>query len=464
MSIRSRLMLVFVLLTGIILLVFSFFVYYSTLSIRINSFYDRLEERIEISFRMIDAEISTDLDSINPSLRNTFWTILPEEEIIVYNENGGFYYINEFPFFDFNYSKFLTQIGDSGYLQSKEGNRQFVGASRVLQGKKYIVFVSASDKNGQRLIFNLKITLFVAYFASILFLILIGWYFSRESFKPIERIIETAEKISETDLDLRIPLPHNKNELAKLVITINESFDRFQKTIELHRNFVAHASHELRTPLTGLKGELELALLKIRTAEEYQEHIRAAHETSDYMNNLLNKLLLLAQTSSNTSHIKFNTLRSDEVVQDAIQRIQPFYPNRTMKFHFQSDHIDDSQLSFLGNEELIGIAVFNILDNALKYSSEKEVIVCIGVEENQNLNWIKITDYGIGIPPDDIAHIFEPFYRSKYSSNSAGGFGIGLALAKQIVELHFGKILVSSELSSGTSIKIILKSITKAAF
>lgn len=451
MSLRLRLMLVFAIMTAIIIAVFAVFVYYSTVAIRKNAFYDRLWERADISFLMLDDQLKPDLNSIDPESRNTYWTILPEEEIIVFNEKKDFFYINEFVEFDFDYAKILQSIKEVGFIESVIEKRQVVGKSKTVNNQIYYVIVSAADKNGDRLLSNLKLTIITAYISSIFLILLAGWYFSRETFKPIGRIIEIAEKINETDLHLRVPLPKGKNELVKLVKTINDSFDRLQKSFEVQKSFVANASHELRTPLTSLRGELELALLKERSAIEYKQIIQIAYEESERLSRLLNQLLLFAQTSADKRSFNFIPLRVDELILDVIDKLRGIYPHRSMRFKFTGIAPDESQLMILGNENLLSIAFNNIIDNALKYSKDGDITIEINV---LNSLQVRIDDKGIGIPQKEIQNIFEPFYRSKRSSDMVSGFGIGLALSKQIIELHNGKLMLNSVFNVGTTVDI----------
>ncbi|RPH85251.1 MAG: HAMP domain-containing protein, partial [Chroococcales cyanobacterium metabat2.561] len=147
---------------------------------------------------------------------------------------------------------------------------------REIDNVSYTVIVSAFDRNGQRLLYRLRLTLVSSLLVSVMVIIAAGWYFSKQTLKPVERIIETAEKISGSDLHLRVPIPRGKNELVRLVNTINDSLDRLQKSFEVQKTFVANASHELRTPLTALHGDLEIALLKERSADEYKGYLKIA--------------------------------------------------------------------------------------------------------------------------------------------------------------------------------------------
>ncbi len=446
MSVRFRLMLIFTAMTAIILGSFSVFIYYSTVSMREDAFLDRLWERSEISYQLLMDSPKPDLGIIHPSVRNTYWTTLPDEEIIVFDDDDHCIYINEFIPATIDYRPILQKLKKAGKIEIVSGKRQLVGITKKIDDITYFIIVSAFDKNGQRLLSKLKITLLSSYLVSILIILLAGWYFSRETYKPVERIIETAEKLSERDLHLRVPIPKGKNELVRLVNTINDSLDRLQKSFEVHKTFVANASHELRTPLTALRGELEVALLKKRSSEEYRNFLSVAFEDAKRLSHLVNHLLLFAQTTSDRRGFDFLPVRIDELVMDVMQKLMINYPDQDIDFRFTGDLPDDSNLIIHGNENLLSVAFTNILDNAIKYSDNTPVH--IEIETRHNLE-VKIRDFGIGISPQDLDKIFEPFYRSKCSTDVAG-FGLGLPLASQIIELHGGKIMIESKINKGT--------------
>jgi signal transduction histidine kinase len=450
MSIKVRLMLIFAGLMAVILAVFSVYVYYSTVFIRKTAFYDRLWERTEISYQLLHEGPRPDLSKIHPSVRNTYWTILPEEEIIVFDDAGHYTYINEFVEVKIDYQGVRETISKEGKIETRIGTRQVVGLVRKIEGADYTVIVSAFDRNGQKLLYRLRLTLITSFLASVMVIILTGWYFSGQTLKPVERIIETAEKISGSDLHLRVPIPKGKNELVRLVNTINESLDRLQKAFEVQKTFVANASHELRTPLTALHGDLEVALLKERSAEEYRSYLKIAYDDARRLTQLVNHLLLFAQTAEERRAFKFVAVRIDELVMDAMQKLKLSHPGRFIDFRFAGNVPDESHLMIPGNEHLLLVAFTNIIDNALKYSETEDVQIIVSTHDALQ---IQVIDQGIGISLQDQEKIFEPFYRSKRSSDVIG-FGIGLPLVRQIIELHQGTIAIESKINEGTVITI----------
>ncbi|MFH1160841.1 MAG: ATP-binding protein [bacterium] len=459
MSLRFRITLLFVVIVAILLAVFSIYVYYVTVSIRNNAFYDRLWERINIATKILNESGSVDLDSIQPSLRNTYWTTLPEEEIIVFKSDKDFFYINEYYPVQFDYSKIRKRIDQGQEVEMQIGIRQFVGCTKLI-GKQYSdIIVSAFDKNGRRLLNNLKITLFTAYLASIILIVLLGLYFSKETFAPIAKIINTAEKISGSGLHLRVPLPQGKGDLLKLAKTINNLLSRIESAFQVQKSFVANASHELRTPTTTLTGELELALMRNRTPAEYREVISSVLEDARNLSRLIDQLLLFAQTTGTNDIQSQKQIRLDELVLDLLERMNLKSEHKKIRFLLDEADMEERKLTIEGNEHLLTIAIGNILDNAIKYSTEKS-LVTIGLITSDNSIIVKIQDNGQGISLSDMEHIFEPFFRSE-KAMAIKGFGIGLPLTRRIIELHNGNLEIHSQYGMGTTVFIKLPLIQK---
>ena len=219
------------------------------------------------------------------------------------------------------------------------------------------------------------------------------------------------------------------------------------------KNFIANASHELRTPLTAITGQLEVILMKERNEEEYRETMTSVLDDMKSLNNTSNRLLLLAQASSETSKVDFNPTRIDDLLWQAQQEIVKRNPDYLIEVGFSDTMEEEAQLTVTGNDQLLKTAVGNLMENGCKYSNHHKVQVLI--EPKKKVLHVHFSDNGIGISPNDLKQIFEPFHRG---SNALGykGHGIGLSLVDRIVQLHGGRIEVTSEVGKGTSFKLIL--------
>ncbi len=227
-----------------------------------------------------------------------------------------------------------------------------------------------------------------------------------------------------------------------------------RKMIEDQSRFFGDASHELKTPITSLKSEIEIYLrLKKKSLKDADEVLKSNLEEVNRMQDLTNNLLTLATLEKAGQKLNFTQVFIREVLLEASKNV-----SAQAKKKKTSITIKGQNISFSGNQNSL-IQLFTILfDNAIKYSKDSSKIVASAQKTNGFVS-IKVVDNGIGIPEDEIENIFDRFYRVDKSrtSGDAGGFGLGLSIAKEIVLLHGGEIQVKSS-SSGSTFTIDIPS------
>jgi len=310
---------------------------------------------------------------------------------------------------------------------------------------EYIVAISAVDKSGLKSLSDLKKWLVGGYIAALFVVFFTGIFFASRAMSPISDIRQKAERISATDLHVRIDEGARKDELYQLARAFNGMLGRIETAFESQKRFVAHASHELRTPLTTIAGQLDVSLLHSRTEEEYRTTIASALESTRQVNRLLTNLLLLAQTESEL----LKSVRVDDTLFAALKDVQQQYPNREIDIQLNVAPDQEDLLTINGNEGLVKIAIVNILENAIKFSapsSTVEIFVEVSAKEGVR---VKIKDAGIGILEQDLAKVFQPFFRSNPSSEIPG-HGIGLTLVKTVMDRLGGDVSVESAPGRGT--------------
>jgi signal transduction histidine kinase len=264
-------------------------------------------------------------------------------------------------------------------------------------------------------------------------------------------VIDQVDDISITSLDLRVAEGKEDDEISKLARTFNNMLERLETAFKMQKNFIANASHELRTPLTTITGQLEVALMNTRTIAEYEQIMHSVLEDIKNLNTASNRLLLLAQASSETSEVDFRPVRVDDVIWQGAAELRKRNPDYAISVSLDDAFKDEEQLIILGNEQLIKTALVNLMDNGCKYSENNQVRISIYPRGKQLI--LDFTDQGIGIEANDIPHIFEPFYRGK-NTVSIRGHGIGLSLVERIIHLHRGQIQVFSLLEKGSTFEI----------
>jgi len=226
-----------------------------------------------------------------------------------------------------------------------------------------------------------------------------------------------------------------------------------EQALEEEKRFVADASHELRTPLTALKTSMEVALRdKKITAGKAKEIIKENLEEVESLVSLSNKLLSLARYQRNGKNFVFGKLEIKELVDEAVKKISSLAKEKRIEIK-----VDVEKQIFWGEKESLLEMLLAFLDNAVKYTpSGGQVLISSRVIKK----WLEIgiKDTGRGIAKEDLPHIFERFYRTDYSrtKEETGGFGLGLPLAKEIIEIHKGTVKAESVLGKGTTFTIRL--------
>ena len=264
---------------------------------------------------------------------------------------------------------------------------------------------------------------------------------------PIKNISKTAKQITIDNFSYTIDIPKNDDEIKELIVSFNEMIKRLKNGVELLDKFNSDISHELKTPLTIIQGELELALRKDRDKEYYQDSIKIALNQSKNIQEIVNSLLLLTKYSKQNISQTFETIQLDEVLRNVINNYKLKLKERNITLHI--DKLANVKLK--ANLILINSIFSNLLDNAIKYSLN-DTNIYISLTSNKIFT---IKDEGIGIPKNEISNITNRFYRVDESRNKdIKGFGLGLSIVKNSVELHNTTLQINSKEDIGTIVTI----------
>lgn len=449
MKIRTRLTIHFAFIVASILILFSMAIYYSSVAHRKNDFYTRLEERVKTTIRLLLGVDEVDQGLLQIIERNNL-TSLPEQQISVYNEqNTVIYTSNETPDAVPGSLSLLNQIREEKQIRFRKDNREVIGFVASYQGKKYVIVASAIDQHGFSELVFLRTILVVGLISSLLVVALAGWLYAGRILHPITEMVKLVSRIKASNLDSRVSVTHNLDEIDLLALTFNQMLDRVQEAFELQRSFVANASHELRTPLTIITGKIEVTLIKPRTIQEHEEKWRSVLEDITHLNKLSNNLLELAQVNLGIDHLSFAKVSLDEVIYKAGKKLLSNQSSFKILFEFENEleNIHHS-LIITGDESLLITAFINLMENGCKFSPDSQVKVILGASAKEIT--VKFKDNGIGIDEQDIQTIFQPFYRSS-NAKHIKGHGIGLSLTQRIIHLHKGEISVSSVVQQGST-------------
>jgi len=313
----------------------------------------------------------------------------------------------------------------------------------------FIIIAAAFDEAGKEELRHLRLVLSLSFIGGILISVIGGYLFSISLLHPIRRIADEVNEISVRNLTRRIRAAGGdaKDEWDYLSDTLNQLLNRLQESFEIQGRFIANASHELSTPLTSISSQLEVALFRVRSEEDYRHVIQSVYQDTRQLSKLTQTLLEFARASGTAAGLEIDLIRIDEVLLRLPGEIVKADPLFSVTLNFDGLPEAEEALFVFGNEELLFTAIRNIVANACKYSEDHHAVVRLSVVARDI--HISIEDKGRGISPEEWENIFQPFYRTE-EGHSIPGFGLGLSLARRILQLHKGFISVDSTVGKGS--------------
>lgn len=307
------------------------------------------------------------------------------------------------------------------------------------------VTIGVSQQESFNVLYNLLIVLCLTYVIMLGTLYAIISFVASKAIAPVNELIDTAAKINETNINSRLPLPENEDEIHQLATTINELLNRLEYSIHQQKQFTADASHEMHTPLTAIKGTIEVLLRRKRTPEQYESKMKEVLVQTDRLSLLFDQLLQLARLESNIIQAK----KENIVLKDVVEKIM-----NTHHLASKNNNIK-TQISIPKNCFVKADAAFlerilnNLIVNAIKYNHPNGNVFCEWNEKTQSLT---IKDDGIGISKEQLPYLFNRFFRADNSrSSEIPGNGLGLSIVKKLCDLQNIKITVESVENKGTS-------------
>lgn len=412
-------------------------------------FLKRLEDRAKI---VSSVHFQNDPEKIRyykELKKNGLEELIEEEEYVlkINSENSFEYNINlDAP------NEFYANILKKGKDWYEVDDKYYLGQIFEERNQKYIVIVGARDRRGKSTTIFIVRIMFFGGIGFLLLAILFGRILAQRVFYPVTRITKEVKRISASNLHNRLPEVKNSPELSDLTATFNDMLDRLETSFEIQANFINNASHELKTPITTIIAESEIMLLKERNKEEYIQSLENIYNQASKLGNLTESLLKLTQTGYDGQKQVQDIARIDEVLLEVKSDIDKIYPDNRVIVKLNFAPQDSSLLLIPCNRPLLELAINNIITNGVKYSDNNEVFVVLSADKE--VIKITINDIGIGIPPEDIPHLYEPFFRGKIATKYIG-YGLGLPLAMKIIRMHDGELQVQSEQNKGTIVTIL---------
>jgi len=299
---------------------------------------------------------------------------------------------------------------------------------------------------------NLRVQLLLG-LPLVLFLAGVGGFFlANRALRPIDDITRTARAIGASDLARRLDYQGPLDEVGRLANTFDRMLDRLQRAFVRERHFTADAAHELRTPLTVLKGHIGVTLGRPRSPADYEHTLRDLEREVDRLIRLSTDLLFLSRLDQGRLPWQPEVLDLGELLTAVVEQVQPLAKEKGLVLTTTIA----SDLSVEGDADQLIRLFLNLLDNAIKYTPAGGQITVQAQCDRTGID-IAVHDTGPGIPPQDIPHLFERFYRVDADrSRKTGGAGLGLAIAYEIARWHNGTLNAQSEPGQGTTFTVRL--------
>lgn len=452
MKIRDRITLTYSIATTFVVLALGVFIYVFTAHYHDTEFFSRLDERVEITGQLFLEEENLEPE-IYRSIREKFLHTLDNETELVHEIGKDSTRLKDS----------LSQSFPSAFIRElfEEGKSHFKGEKLMGAGKifsvprgRFVVIVQAEDLFGKTKLQNLGQILIIGLPICILIIVLIGMYTSKRALAPVLIKIRQVNQITASKLHKRLDVVNENDEIGQLALTFNRLLERLENSFSLQKKFISNASHEIRNPLAAILGESDVSLSRDRSEIEYRASLKIINEEANRLNQLVNNLLHLAKTDVDISQINFQELRLDELMMDVQRSITFSHPENKVQLIFPDNIEDIDDLVVYANVNLIKSALYNLVDNAIKFSSNKPVIFSLLHQDDHLI--LEVIDEGIGIPEVELDKINHTFYRAT-NARSFKGFGIGLPLAQKIFDLHGFDFKIMANHPNGTRARIIIK-------
>jgi len=365
----------------------------------------------------------------------------------VYNEHNKIVFGNKTQDHNITQNK-LNYIRKQRKLGFQSKNHFYYGNYYHDNQGDFVVFVKKNDAEFKNVTQQLFIIMVVVLIIGLFIIYIVSRLLSNIAYKPIRNIITEVNEIEATSLDRQITSPNTKDEVQELIETYNKLLKRLSDTFVIQKNFIDYVSHEFKTPLTAISGNLEVFAQKDRTPAEYNEMAKKALENVYQIEDTMNTLLMLSGLK--TGAIEKEVFRVDELIWDINDQIPDLVNGPKLQTFIEVTN--DKHLSVKGSSAEIRIALYNIIENAVKYSLGNPIKIHLSQQHNQLK--IVIEDYGKGISEHDLKYIHQTFYRGK-NVDTVKGKGIGLALASIIFKQNNIVFTLSSKQNQGTVVTLL---------
>lgn len=443
MKIQTRLSLYSSLIFGVIFAVISVLIYSAYFSSTKQSIDSNLAKTAQLValFYLEEDELSNDEFA---KIRTQFEELVSASNYEIYNEHDSIYYGS----YTSNISpEILNRIREKGKLSFNSDEHLYHGIYYEDNQGNFVVIANEKKNVLNDNLNTLLGILILAFIIGMLSIIFLSKWIANIAYRPFREAIDQVQNISTNNLDVQIKLPDTHDELEDLIRTFNELLEKISETFTIQKNFVSYVSHEFKTPLAAMQGNLEVFSIKDRSPEEYRHLCEKLIEEINQLESIINTLIIVSDLRGNSEIT--SQLRVDELIWEIIAKLSESHTGSKIYVNIEIEPEDEALLTIAIDRTQLLMALFNIIENAVKYSKDKTVDIRI-FKQNGKL-FISIADKGIGIPATQLNNINKPFYRAD-NTNQIQGSGIGLSIALRILEKNNISYQINSQINKGTEI------------
>lgn len=446
MKIRNRLTIISSATFGFVFIIASVLIYSSFYSSSEKVIFNELQKTC-----LLSAIYYLEKDELphyeHSAIKEQFEEGIQNYTVRIYNEQNAVAYGNKEADRNINH-KNLDYIRKHRKLSFKSNNHFYYGLFYNDNQGDFVVFIKTNNEVFKSQTNRLLVIMIVVLFLGLLLIFLLSRFLSQIAYRPITKIINQVNSLEMNSLSNPILSSNTNDEIQDLITTYNNLLSKLSDTFAIQKNFINYVSHEFKTPLAAISGNLEVFAQKKRSSEEYEKVVAEALKNVYHIEEILNNLMMLSglKTVQNINE----TFRIDEAIWNINDKIFETYPNQEIQVFF--DVKDDKLLSVKGNETQIQLALYNLIENAAKYSNNNSIKITL-FEIAAQLN-ITIEDYGKGIQKEDLKLIHQTFYRGKNVGDIKGS-GIGLSLATVILKQNNISFTIDSTENIGTKITLV---------
>lgn len=451
MLIKNKIIFGFVLLSSVLMMLFSVYIYVIYENNREKTFYERLKNKIAYTTEIYDK---------HDTLSEKVITSIPEQSEYVFDENKKkIFFINPINDYDFDtnfFSNLNTKDEYHFHYRTKEEQHEKDGLAITFynKGVKNYAVITAYNQNGFEMLYSLKSILIYGNVILIFLITIAGYLLSYFALKPLNKLVHEIEAINPNDLNVKLIEGKNKDEVTIVANSFNGLLAKINSLVETQRSFISYASHELRTPLAAISGILETSIKYDKEVDTLQNSSSQAYKELNKAITLTNELLQLSKIESIDSQIKFLPVNLLELIMDVINNYKKINLLQEFDLFISDGYVQSNDITIKGNEDLLKTAISNIIDNAIKYSDGEKIFLRMEMNTDEEIK-ISIRDNGIGIETIDMDKIYNPMTRG-VNTGKKEGYGLGLTLTKKIIDIHKGRIEIKSKLKQGTEVNVFL--------